>query len=95
MGGRGIDEVLMPGQVAALRRRIELLTPNHDRLIEELAKVMKDAPANTGDEASRAAADRATRQANRLKSELATIAREIETLQSLVSARLAQSGRTF
>jgi hypothetical protein len=82
----------MPGQVAALRRRIELLTPTHDRLTEALARALSVAPASTT-EADIAAADRAAKQANRIKAELAAVGREIETLRSLVDARLSQTSR--
>jgi hypothetical protein len=91
MNSRGVDEVLMPGQVAALRRRIELLTPTYDRLAVELKRLIKAAPEATGIDADKAAADKAARQANRLRTELNTLGREIETLRALVAARLGRS----
>ena len=83
----------MPGQVAALRRRIELLTPTYDRLALELKRTIKAAPAASGATSDKAASDKATRQVNRLRIELDTLGSEIETLRALVAARLGRSER--
>jgi prefoldin subunit 5 len=85
-----VDEVLMPGQVSALRRRIELLTPTYDRLAQQLKRTIKEAPAALPGEEGKAAADKVARQANRIKAELDTVGREIETLRALVAARLSR-----
>jgi len=82
----------MPGQVSALRRRIELLTPQYDRLSQQLKRTIKDAPTGLTGEEAKAAADKAARQANRVKGELDTVGREIETLRQLVAARLSREG---
>ena len=90
MNSRGVDEVLMPGQVSALRRRIELLTPTYDRLAQQLKRTLKEAPTTMAGDDGKAAADKAARQANRIKGELDTVGREIETLRALVAARLSR-----
>jgi hypothetical protein len=87
-----VDEVLMPGQVSALRRRIELLTPTYDRLAQQLKRTIKEAPLASAGEEAKVAAEKAARQANRLKGELDTVGREIETLRALVAARLSREG---
>jgi hypothetical protein len=90
---RGIDEVLMPGQVAALERRIQLLVPERDRCLQELANASDDAVAlgKAGNDAREA--ERAVKRSARLRIELATLTGEMDTLRSLVAARWAQSAR--
>lgn len=83
----------MPGQVTALQRRIELLTPNYDRLAVQLQRILDDAPSAAAGEEARVAADKAARQASRVRAEMMTVGREIETLKALVAARLARSER--
>ena len=78
----------MPDQVAALRRRLELLVPTQERLTAEIATMRKQAVKVPTDDATRQAAKRATRRVGRLRHELATVDRERQTLQSLVNARL-------
>jgi signal transduction histidine kinase len=78
----------MPGQVAALRRRLELLVPTQERLTAEIATMQKQAVKVPTDDATRQAAERASRRVGRLRHELATLDREMQTLQSLVNARL-------
>ena len=78
----------MPGQVAALRRRLELLVPTQERLIAEIATMQKQAVKVPTDDATRQAAERATRRVGRLRHELTAVDREMQTLQSLVNARL-------
>ena len=86
-----VDEVLVPGQVATLRRRLELLQPDHERLSAEL-KVLDElvAESSVGRD-PRATADRATRQAAKIRLQLTAVTREMESLQSLVDARLSQA----
>src|ERR1700694_1163546 len=93
VNSRGGDEDMRPGQVAALRRRIELLTPTYDRLALELKRTIKATPAVSGPQADKAASDKASRQLNRLRIELDAIGSEIETLRALVAARLGRSER--
>jgi hypothetical protein len=88
MASRGVDEVLMPGQVAALRRRLELLVPTQERLTAEIATMQEQAVKVPTDDATRQAAERATRKVGRLRHELTMVDREMQTLQSLVNARL-------
>jgi hypothetical protein len=88
MTSRGVDEVLMPGQVAALRRRLELLVPTQERLTAEIAATQKQAVKVPTDDGTRQAAERATRRVGRLRHELTTVDREMQTLQTLVNARL-------
>ena len=81
----------MPGQVATLRRRLELLQPDHERLSAEL-KVLDELVAETSvGKDPRATADRATRQAAKIRLQLTAVTREMESLQSLVDARLSQA----
>ncbi|MHB8508894.1 MAG: hypothetical protein ACYDGR_09650 [Candidatus Dormibacteria bacterium] len=89
----GVDEVRVPGQVASLRKRIELLEPVRAKLLKDLAPLASEAPKASLTVAERAAMESRTRQANRLKVQLASVDQEIETLNSLVAARLAQSAR--
>jgi hypothetical protein len=77
----------MPGQVAALRRRLELLVPTQERLTAEIATLQQGAEVPT-DDATRQATERAMRRVGRLRHELAAVDREMQTLQSLVNARL-------
>jgi|GEM_PF-3465470 hypothetical protein len=86
-----VDEVLVPGQVATLRRRLELLVPDHERLSAEL-KVLDELAAETSaGRDPKATADRATRQAAKIRLQLTAVTREMESLQSLVDARLNQA----
>lgn len=80
----------MPGQVAALRRRLELLAPNRDRLqaqADEAAALRKKAE-KSGD---KAAIDRSTRQETRVRHELNAVLGEMATLETLVEARLGRN----
>jgi hypothetical protein len=85
---RGVDEVLVPGQLGSLRRRIELLLPTQQHLTTELAKWTAEAKNE-----DRTVSERATRHANRIRTDLKAVDREVETLQSLIEARLAQVRR--
>ena len=89
----GVDEVRVPGQVASLRRRIELLEPVRAKLLKDLAPLTQEAPRTSLTVSERAAMESRTRQANRIKIQLTAVDQEIETLHSLVAARLAQSTR--
>jgi hypothetical protein len=83
----------MPGQVAALQRRIQLLIPDRDRRVAELEAATQEAAslAKAGKDAREA--DRALKRAARLRTDVATLSGEVATLRSLVAARLAQSPR--
>jgi hypothetical protein len=92
MASRGVDEVLMPGQVAALQRRIEILAPEKERCLRQIAEATNEAAAFTksGDTKD---ADRALKRAARLRTEANTVSGEMDTLRSLVAARMAQTTR--
>lgn len=83
----------MPGQVEALQKRIEVLVPDRDRRVKELAAATAEA-ASLAD-TDTAGSDRARKRAARLKTEVAAVNGEMETLRSLVAARLAQSPRPY
>jgi hypothetical protein len=91
MASRGIDEVLMPGQVLALQKRIEILAPQREHTLQQLAAATDEAEAlaKAGNDA--AGADRALKRAARLRTEVAAVTGEMDTLRSLVAARLNQS----
>jgi hypothetical protein len=94
MASRGVDEVLMPGQVAALQKRIEVLIPDRDRRVRELAAATKEAAALAKPGGDSKEADRAMKRAARLRVEVTAVTGEMATLHSLVEARLAQTPRT-
>jgi hypothetical protein len=77
----------MPGQVAALMRRIEILGPARDRCLLQLEEATHDAAAQSATEEGAREAGRALKRAARLRTEIATVTGEIETLRSLVAAR--------
>jgi hypothetical protein len=91
MASRGIDEVLMPGQVLALQKRIEILAPQREQSIKQLEAAKNEAAALARSGNDTAGADRALKRAARLRTEVAAVTGEIETLESLVAARLARS----
>jgi hypothetical protein len=81
----------MPGQVAALQKRIEALTPQRDRCLHQLAAANAEAAALSKSGNSSGDADRALKRAARLRTEAAAVNAEMDTLHSLVAARLARS----
>jgi hypothetical protein len=83
----------MPGQVLALQRRIELLLPEQQRYVRELAAATEEAKAQSKPGGDAREAERALKRAARLRTEAAAVNREVETLNSLVAARLSQSAR--
>lgn len=81
--------MLMPGQVAALRRRLELLQPTRDRLQEQVDALAAQRKASTGGD--KAESDRVARQETRLRHELNAVSGEMATLLTLVEARLGRN----
>ncbi|MFY9615657.1 MAG: hypothetical protein WAT58_09695 [Candidatus Dormiibacterota bacterium] len=95
MASRGVDEVLMPGQVAALQKRIEVLVPDRERRLRDLQAATEEAASISKAGGDSRGAERALKRAARLRSEAAAITNEMATLESLVAARLAQSPRPY
>lgn len=93
MASRGVDDVLMPGQVLSLQKRIAQLGPERERHAKLLADATTEAAAlqKTGDDPK--GVERVLKRAARIKVDLAGVTREIDTLNSLVAARLAQVPR--
>ena len=88
---REAEEVLRPGQVATLRRRIEALAPERDRLATRLADTTGEAKTLADSGSPQADVDRVLKRATRLRLELGAMNGEIKTLEELVAARLARS----
>ena len=86
-----VDEVLMPGQVASLRRRLELMGPEHERLSAELKGLTELAGPEASGPGRPTGADKASRQIAKVRLQLGAVAREMESLQSLIDARLSQA----
>ena len=82
----------MPGQVASLQRRIEILEPERQRCERQLVEATSEAAAfsKAGEVKD---ADRALKRAARLRTEVASVMGEMDTLRSLVAARVAQTRR--
>lgn len=83
----------MPGQVASLQKRIQILVPQREHCLQQLAAATDEASALSKPGNDSSGAERALKRAARLRTEVAAVTREMDTLQSLVAARLAQSPR--
>src|SRR5438552_18538525 len=88
---REAEEVLRPGPVATLRRRIDALAPERDRLASRLAQTTGEAKTLADTGSPQADVDRVLKRATRLRLELGAMNGEIETLEELVAARLART----
>src|SRR5258708_34494230 len=79
----------MPGQLAALERRIELLVSAREQSLRQLAAATDEAAAlsQTSDDAP--GAGRALKRAARLRTDRGAPTREIDTLRPMVAAPLA------
>ncbi len=83
----------MPGQVASLRRRLELMGPECDRLTAELKGLTEQAGPETPGPGRSTGADKASRQMAKVRLQLGAVTREMESLQNLIDARLSQAER--
>ena len=85
----------MPGQVNTLQKRIEGLAPEQERCEAQLKGALDEAARLTQSGDDPKGVERAVKRAARLRVELAAVTGEIETLRSLVAARLAQTTRPW
>jgi len=94
LAGQGIDLVRMPGQLAALERRIELLVSAREQSLRQLAAATDEVAAlsQTSDDAL--GAGRALKRAARLRTDVATLTGEIDTLGTMVAARISKGQGT-
>ncbi|MFN2465759.1 MAG: hypothetical protein ABR598_05770 [Candidatus Dormibacteria bacterium] len=88
-----VDEVLMPGQVASLRRRLELMSPEQERLTAELKELTEQAGPEAVGPGRSTGSDKTSRQIAKVRLQLGAVTREMESLQSLIDARLSQAER--
>ena len=95
MATGGVDEVLVPGQVTTLQKRIDGLEPERQRCEGLLQEALDEAAGLTKSGGDPKGLERTLKRAARLRVELAAVTGEIETLQSLVAARLAQTTRPW
>ena len=95
MSEPGVDDVVVPAQVLSLQKRIEMVSQSRARNLKLLADA--NAEARSLDELGTDArgAERARKRAARLRIDIAGVEGEIETLRSLVAARLARGARPF
>ena len=85
----------MPGQVTTLQKRIDGLAPEQQRCEALLKGTLDEAARLTKTGEDPKGVERAVKRAARLRVELAAVTAEIETLRSLVAARLAQTTRPW